>query len=294
MDVDRIRTFLEIVHSGSFLKASEHLNVTQTTVSARIRTLEQELGRQLFIRNRNGAQLTPSGREFERFAQSFVQVWERARHQLAIPSGRTSMIALGGELSLWNPLLLDWLVWMRTAEPKIAIHAHVGVPDQLLEQLRTGVLDIAVLYAPKLLPGFKVELLLEEQLVLVRRKAPGAADTGEDYVYVDWGPMFAAQHDANSTTFGEPGLLVGLGPLGLSYIMRAGGMGYFRKGVVTQLVEAGELERVDDAPEFTYPAYAVYPEESEARADVQAALAALRNVVESGPTAYASPILPMG
>jgi DNA-binding transcriptional LysR family regulator len=294
MDVDRIRTFLEIVHSGSFLKASEHLNVTQTTVSARIRTLEQELGRQLFVRNRNGAQLTPSGREFERFAQSFVQVWERARHQLAIPSGRTSMIALGGELSLWNPLLLDWLVWMRTAEPKIAIHAHVGVPDQLLEQLRTGVLDIAVLYAPKLLPGFKVELLLEEQLVLVRRKALGATDTGEDYVYVDWGPMFAAQHDANSTTFGEPGLLVGLGPLGLSYIMRAGGMGYFRKGVVTQLVEAGELERVDDAPEFTYPAYAVYPEESETRADVQAALAALRNVVESGPTAYASSILPAG
>lgn len=294
MDVNRVRTFLEIVHSGSFLKASEHLNVTQTTVSARIRTLEEELGRQLFIRNRNGAQLTPSGREFERFAQSFVQVWERARHQLAIPSGRTSVIALGGELSLWNPLLLDWLVWMKTAEPKIAIHAHVGVPDQLLEQLRTGVLDIAVLYAPKLLPGFKVDLLLEEQLVLVRRKVPETEDGRDDYVYVDWGPLFAAQHDANSTTFGEPGLLVGLGPLGLSYIMRAGGMGYFRKGVVALLIEAGELERVEDAPEFTYPAYAVYPEENTARADVQAALAALRKVVERGPTVYANSILPVG
>jgi DNA-binding transcriptional LysR family regulator len=294
MDVDRVRTFLEIVHSGSFLKASERLNVTQTTVSARIRTLEEELGRQLFIRNRNGAQLTPSGREFERFAQSFVQVWERATHQLAIPSGRTSVIALGGELSLWNPLLLDWLVWMKTAEPKIAIHAHVGVPDQLLEQLRTGVLDIAVLYAPKLLPGFKVDLLLEEQLVLVRRKVSDTEDGGDDYVYVDWGPLFAAQHDANSTTFGEPGLLVGLGPLGLSYIMRAGGMGYFRKGVVALLIEAGELERVEDAPEFTYPAYAVYPEENTARPDVQAALAALRKVVERGPTVYANSILPVG
>ncbi|MGO4834302.1 LysR family transcriptional regulator [Rhizobiaceae sp. 2RAB30] len=294
MDVDRIRTFLEIVHSGSFLKASEHLNVTQTTVSARIRTLEEELGRQLFVRNRNGAQLTPSGREFERYAQSFVQVWERARHQLAIPSGRTSMIALGGELSLWNPLLLDWLVWMRTAEPKIAIHAHVGVPDQLLEQLRTGVLDIAVLYAPKLLPGFKVELLLEEQLVLVRRRAPGSIDTADDYIYVDWGPLFAAQHDAQSTTFGEPGLLVGLGPLGLSYIMRAGGMGYFRKGVVAQFIETKDLERVDGAPEFTYPAYAVYPEENEGRADVQAALAALRTVVEKGSIPDANSILPTG
>lgn len=294
MDIDRARTFLEIVHSGSFLRAADRLHVTQTTVSARIRTLEEGLGRQLFIRNRNGAQLTPAGREFERFAQSFVQIWERARHQLAIPSGRTSVVALGGELSLWNPLLLDWLIWMKEAEPKIAIHAHVGVPDQLLEQLRTGILDIAVLYAPKLLPGFKVDLLVEEQLVLVRRKGVGGVNGQDDYVYVDWGPLFAAQHDANSTAFGEPGLLVGLGPLGLSYILRAGGMGYFRKGVVAPFIEAGELERVADAPEFTYPAYAVYPEESMTRADLQAALSALRKVVEVGPAAYPNSILPVG
>jgi DNA-binding transcriptional LysR family regulator len=130
MDIDRARTFLEIVHTGSFLKAADRLHVTQTTVSARIRTLEEELGRQLFVRNRNGASLTAAGREFERFAQSFVQIWERARQQLTIPPGRSSVVALGGELSLWNPLLLDWLVWMKREQPKIAIHAHVGVPDQ--------------------------------------------------------------------------------------------------------------------------------------------------------------------
>ena len=172
----------------------------------------------------------------------------------------------GGELSLWNPLLLDWLVWMKKAKPEIAIHAHVGVPDQLLDQLRNGVLDIAVLYAPKLLPGFKVELLVEEQLVLVGPPARRwRSRRPKDYVYVDWGPLFAAQHDASSTAFGEPGLLVGLGPLGLSYILRAGGMGYFRKGAVAPLIAEGELERVEGAPEFTYPAYAVYPEASEAR-----------------------------
>ncbi|AWC26089.1 HTH-type transcriptional regulator GltC (plasmid) [Aminobacter sp. MSH1] len=280
MDIDRARTFLEIVHCGSFLRAADRLHVTQTTVSARIRTLEEELGRQLFIRNRNGAQLTPAGREFERYAQSFVQIWERARHQLAIPSGRTSVVALGGELSLWNPLLLDWLVWMKQAKPEIAIHAHVGVPDQLLDQLRTGVLDIAILYAPKLLPGFKVEILQEEQLVLVRTVAKdGKRDAASTYVYVDWGPLFAAQHDATSAAFGEPGLFVGLGPLGLSYILRAGGMGYFRKGVVAPLIAAGELETVEGAPEFTYPVYAVYPEASEGRTDVQEALDGLKQVV---------------
>ncbi|HTN97884.1 MAG TPA: LysR family transcriptional regulator [Nordella sp.] len=277
MDIDRARTFLEIVHTGSFLKAADRLHVTQTTVSARIRTLEEELGRQLFIRNRNGATLTAAGREFERFAQSFVQIWERARHQLRIPPGRESVVALGGELSLWNPLLLDWLVWMKREQPKIAIHAHVGTPDQLLEQLRTGVLDVAVLYAPKLLPGFKVELIEEEQLVLVR-SAAGDAET-LDYVHVDWGPQFAAQGGFGGSAFGEPGLLVGHGPLGLNYILRTGGMGYFRKGVVTPYLQAGELARVDGAPEFTYPAYAVYPEAAEARADVQDALRGLKTIV---------------
>ncbi|WP_210325108.1 LysR family transcriptional regulator substrate-binding protein [Mesorhizobium silamurunense] len=163
-------------------------------------------------------------------------------------------MALGGELSLWNPLLLDWLVWMRKARPEIAIHAQVGVPDQLIEQLRTGVLDIAVLYAPKLLPGFRVELLVEEQLVLVRTADRDGEPAGsKHYVYVDWGPLFAAQHDASSSAFGEPGLMVGLGPLGLSYILRAGGMGYFRRGAAAPYIETGQLEVVEGAPEFTYP-----------------------------------------
>jgi DNA-binding transcriptional LysR family regulator len=276
MDIDRARTFLEIVHTGSFLKAADRLNVSQTTVSARIRTLEEELGRKLFDRNRNGAALTPAGRQFERFAQSFVRIWERARQELRVPAGRTSVVALGGELSLWNPLLLDWLVWMKAHQPGTAIHASVGVPDQLIEHLRTGVLDVAVLYAPKLLPGFRIELVEEEELVLVSAGS-GEADHA-DYIHVDWGPLFAAQQGVGPAAFGEPGLLVGLGPLGLNYILRVGGMGYFRMGAVRPHLESRQLRLVDDAPRLTYPAYAVYPEAAEAREDVKEALRGLKAV----------------
>ncbi|UXN66124.1 LysR family transcriptional regulator (plasmid) [Phyllobacterium sp. A18/5-2] len=279
MDIDRARTFLEIIHSGSFLKASERLHVTQTTVSARIRNLEEEIGRQLFIRNRNGTQLTPAGKEFERYAQSLVQIWERARQQLAVPHGKTSVVAAGCELSLWNPLFLDWLVQMRTAYPMTAIQAHVGLADQLLEQLRTGALDIAILYAPRLLPGIKVELLIEEKLVLVKA-TPQDPEVEPEYVHVDWGPVFAAQHGAISAPFGSPGLFVGLGPLGLNYIVRTGGMGYFRKGSVAPFLKTGELEIINSAPEFVYPAYAVYMDESENRQDIKEALTALRHVAE--------------
>jgi hypothetical protein len=52
MDTELARTLLEIVSTGNFIRAAERLNVGQTTVSARIRTLEQQLGRPLFVRNK--------------------------------------------------------------------------------------------------------------------------------------------------------------------------------------------------------------------------------------------------
>lgn len=280
MDIDRARTFLEIVQSGSFLRAAERLHVTQTTVSARIKTLEDELGRQLFVRNRNGARLTTAGIEFERFAQMFVQVWERARQQLAVPPGRRGVISLGAELSLWNPLLVDWMTGMKERDPSVLVRARVATPDRLVDELRTGTLDVALVYAPQLIQGFKVELLMEEQLVLVRSVQEGDGANTSDYVYVDWGPAFAAQHGDHSSMLGDPTTFAGFGPLGLAYILKAGGSGYFRRGMVTPLIETGRLELVEDAPRFTYPAYAVYIDDADRRPEVNSALKILRGILK--------------
>jgi len=282
MDLDRARTFLEIVHSGSFLKAAERLHVTQTTVSARIRTLEDELGRKLFVRNRNGAKLTAAGAEFERFAQMFVQVWERARHQLALPPERDGIVSLGAEPSLWEPLLVDWMSAMKTEAPQFVVRGHIGTPNQLMDELRNGVLDVALLYSPSLDPGFKVELLVEDQLVLVRSTENGPDRRGpEEYIHVDWGPAFTAQHHARSPYSGEPGTYVNFGPLGLSYLRKTGGVGYFRHSTVAPLIAEQQLEIVSDAPRFTYPAYAVFPEDVEQRSELRVALKMLRRILAS-------------
>ena len=277
MDIDRARTFLEIVQTGSFLRAAERLHVTQTTVSARIRTLEDELGRKLFVRNRNGARLTAAGAEFERFAQMFVQVWERARQQLAVPPGRKGVVSIGAELSLWNPLLVDWMAGMKERDPRVLVRARVGTPETLVDELRTGTLDVALVYAPQLIPDFRVELLMEEQLVLVR----SMQKANDDYVYVDWGPAFAAQHGAHSPNLGDPTIFASFGPLGLSYILRAGGNGYFRLGMVMPLIEAGRLELVENAPRFIYPAYAVYAEDANQRPEIASTLNILREILKS-------------
>jgi hypothetical protein len=98
---------------------------------------------------------------------------------------------------------------------------------------------------------------------------------------VDWGPAFSAQHGAHSVSFGDAGTFVGFGPLGLAYLLRAGGAGYFRRGMVTPFIDDGRLELVESAPSFTYPAFAVYPEDAKQRREVRSALAILRKYLAS-------------
>ncbi len=280
MDINHARTFLEIVMTGSFLRAAQRLHITQTAVSARVRTLEESLGRQLFVRNKSGASLTAAGAQFLRYAQTLVQVWERARHQVAVPPGRRAVVTLGGELSLWDPLLLDWLLWMRDAAPQLGVRAEVGVPDSLMDQVAEGILDIAVVYAPQQRPGLKIELLIEEKLVLVTAARHGRTTRPTDYVFVDWGRDFVARHNLAFPELANTGTFVGLGPLGLRYILKAGGTGYFRLQAVQRHLRSGRLRRVPGAAEFAYPAYAVYSDTADASI-LTTALAGLQHVASA-------------
>lgn len=277
MDIALARTFLEIVECGNFVRAAERLHVTQTAVSVRVRTLESLLGCRLFVRNKAGATLTPAGEQFMRHAPLLVQVWERARHQAKVPPGLTASLSVAGELSLWNPYLLDWLVWMRRSVPQLALRTQVSLPESLLNQVAGGAIDIAVMYAPQPRAGVKIELLMKEKLVLVTTARGKAPPRPGEYVYVDWGSDFAAHHSLSYPQLSNPGTYIGLGPLGLQYILKAGGSGYFRLHAAAPYLRSGRLKLVRGAPEFLYPAYAVYSEGADQKL-LAPALAGLKHV----------------
>ncbi|MBZ9708563.1 LysR family transcriptional regulator [Mesorhizobium sp. ESP7-2] len=255
MDIELARTFIEIVSTGSFIRASERLNVAQTTVSARIRNLEQQLGRALFVRHKGGASLTPAGEQFLRHAPMFVQLWQRTLHQVAVPPGRRAVLTVGSEVSLAQPLLLDWVRWMRRSLQDIALRVHVDVPQDLINQVASGTVDVAIMYAPQHRPGLKIDLLMEEKLVLATTNSEARVDIA-DYVYMDWGPDFGLHHGMNFPS-AAPDLSFDLGPLALNYVLAAGGSGYFRMGAVQPYVATGQLHLVPDMPQFSYPVYAV-------------------------------------
>lgn len=278
MDIELARTFLAIVASGSFARAAERLHLSQTTVSARIRSLEEQMRRPLFVRGKLGASLTPAGEQFLRYAPSLVQLWERARHVVAVSEGRRAVLAVGCEHSLWDPPLLRWLHWMRRTDPAVALRVHVGPAGGIVEQVAEGIIDIGVVYAPPHRAGLRVEPLAEERLVLVATPAAAESRAG-DYVQVDWGPQFGMLRATARTAAIDADLVVDFGPLGLAYILEAGGSGYFRLSAVRAHLETGRLSLVPDAPEFVHPAYAVLSESPGDEALIAVALDGLRTAL---------------
>ncbi|MGF1622707.1 MAG: LysR family transcriptional regulator [Rhodomicrobiaceae bacterium] len=265
MDITLARTFLAIADTGSFVEAAERLHVTQSTVSSRIKALEELLGRSLFERSKAGATLTPAGQQFHKHALALVRVWEHARLEVQLAETHRDHMAVGGQPSLWEGLLLPWLAWMRQNLPDIAVTALNGSSTSLMDRLVDGTLDLAIMYRPTNRPGLVIEHLFDEELVLVSasgdREAPMA-----DYVFVDWGPEFGSDHALAFPANRLAGLSLKLGAIGVSTLIATGGVAYFPLRTAQAYLDRGELTPIKRLPRFVYPAYAVYPEDRDEEA----------------------------
>ncbi|MEM9234916.1 MAG: LysR family transcriptional regulator [Pseudomonadota bacterium] len=278
MDVTQAKTFLAIVEAGNFVEASRRLYVTQSTVSARVRALESQLGKTLFLRTKAKCELTAAGHQFYRFARSMVRVWEEAKHQVAVPEGYDDTLIVGGQYSLWHRLLLRWVPKFQAAMPRVAVRCDVGMPQRLMREMSEGVMDLAVIYSPEQRPGMVVEKLLEDRLVMVTTE-PQKPYT-ENYIFVDWGEAFRNDHASAFPEIHNPGLTLDLGALGVNMLMNKGGSGYFPERVVETHLAQGLLSRVPETPDFPYPAYVVWQRNFSMPEIIDAALSSLKETAQ--------------
>lgn len=286
MNAEQIRTFLEVVATGNFTAAAERLHTTQSTVSARIKALEIELGQPVFIRGHNHAELSVVGQRLQRHATTIMRAWEQARQESSLPPGFQSIFRLGGPVSLWDRLILKWVPWMRRKAPKVALRLEGSYSESLADQLAEGQLDVGIMYLPRHRPGLRIEELTREDLMLVSgssRVKPWA----ENYVFVDWGEEFRSAHAQAFPDMPPPALSVGLGALGLQYILEHKGAGYLPSRAVGPLLEEKRLFIVPGAPVFHRSIYVLYPANPTDADLLRLALGGLRSLANernAGPT----------
>ncbi|HUT41393.1 MAG TPA: LysR family transcriptional regulator [Gammaproteobacteria bacterium] len=274
MDIELLRTFLEVARTRHFGKAAIELCVTQSAVSARVRQLEETIGMPLFTRSRNNIQLTPEGRQLLKHAETIVQVWARARQETGLGAEFTRGLAIGAMLDLWQTLLGDWLEQLRTRMPETALQVETGTADLLIRKLLDSVIDLAVLFEPPQAPELEIRELGVINLVLAATRRGLKADEAcrSGYILVDWGTAFARNHARLFPDLPAPALHMNLGTLARRHLDHSEGAAYLPEQMLSTAHGSRRLYRVKSAPQIERPVFAVYHTGSDRKETIREAL----------------------
>jgi LysR family transcriptional regulator, flagellar master operon regulator len=278
MDIQLLRTFLELDRTRHFGKAAEALFVTQSAVSARIRLLEETLGVPLFIRRRNEIQLTSAGARLKRHAETIVAAWQRALTDTALDEERKTALSVGGVYGLWDCFLPQWIHSLYHHRPDIALQAEAHGPEMLIKKVADGVLDVAFVFEAANLEQLVVSEVASIPLLMVAAR-PGLdarSALKEGYVMVEWGSSFTAACARHFPDAPLPSMRLNIGNVAMAFILECGGSGYLPDQLVAEHLKAGRLYKVDNAPVIDRRVYAVYQAHGERRGFVEEALAYLK------------------
>lgn len=145
-DTAALRLFDEVAQSGSFTAAAELLGYTQSAVSRRIAALERAAGGPLFERLARGVRLTPAGAALHRHAVAVLDRLERAGEELsAIHGGRGGTLRVGAFATANVDLVPGTLKRFAARRPGVELRLVEGLTARLMERLRAGALDVAVI-----------------------------------------------------------------------------------------------------------------------------------------------------
>ncbi len=179
MDLDQIRTFDRIAQDLSFTRAAARLNVTQATVSMRMRALEELLGVQLFHRGRT-ISLTDQGMTFLPYARRILSAAQEAKEALRrVERGRVS---IGSLRSLVSPLITESLLRFQAKYPSVDVVINEGRQNQIAAMLREREIELGILCWPNLDPlitDLEPLLVMRERVPMVTTPAI-AAELGPD------------------------------------------------------------------------------------------------------------------
>jgi LysR family hydrogen peroxide-inducible transcriptional activator len=167
MEVNQLRFLVAVAKTGSFSKAATQCYVSQPALSEQIQKLENEIGKTLLNRNRRNAIPTPAGQILVEQAMRILQQVETAKQAVrSSDGGMCGKISLG-VLPTIAPYLLPH-VFAQFSEkcPQAEVMVHEDMTARILQMMDTGELDLGILSLPIKEPGFEIEELFTEELLL--------------------------------------------------------------------------------------------------------------------------------
>ncbi|KYZ74971.1 hypothetical protein AXX12_15440 [Anaerosporomusa subterranea] len=204
MDIVGIETFLSVIQNRTLTQASVQMHVSQSTVSKRLRILEEQLGIKLIIRNKGVSQieLTEKGEGFIPIAEQWMRIW-RETQQLSSGS-EPDFLQIGAVDSISNYVLIPAYKALYEASPPIHFQVRIQRSIELYNLVDMKEIDVGFAFLQIHRPNVKVEPYFSEPMVVIRLSQPGlkngtvvdplSLDPAYE-LYYDHGPVYQLWHD---------------------------------------------------------------------------------------------------
>ncbi|CNI36211.1 HTH-type transcriptional regulator HdfR [Yersinia pekkanenii] len=205
MDIELLKTFLEVSRTRHFGRAAESLYLTQSAVSFRIRQLEHQLGANLFTRHRNNIRLTPAGERMVSYAETLLSTWQLAKREVAHTLQHTEL-SIGATASLWEAYLTPWLQQLYKQREALRLEARIALRQSLVKQLHERQLDLLITtespkmdeLASQLLGHFSLRLFSSTPSDLPKETDAETEHKNANeapYIKLEWGADFHPQEN---------------------------------------------------------------------------------------------------
>lgn len=144
LPMETLKTFLAAAESGSFTRAGDRVNLTQSAVSMQIKRLEQELGKALFERGGRGIALTKDGEVLLGYARRILELHDEVLADIMGPQVQGA-VRLGAPEDYAQSVLPGILAGFCRQYPKVRVEVRVESSDRLRVALAVGALDVCLL-----------------------------------------------------------------------------------------------------------------------------------------------------
>lgn len=273
-----MKTFLAVAEAESFHQAAARLNITQAAVSSRIRALEDVLEAELFLRGPGGTRLSLAGEYLRPQAEQMLAMWDQVKTGIRQQFTDRIALRLGCELSIWDELLTDLTIWAEEHLGKLPLTLNFDHERDPVELVRSRLVDMSITSAPPTNRHLTCEALPPERMILVADRACALSDVDLPlFLNLQLGPVYDAEVKRQ---LGDRSghLFLGNAGMGLSYLLRRGGMAFFPRRMVQKPIAQGALHVIDGAEPFDLPRHVIYDPAAPVAAVVAQILPGLRAV----------------
>jgi LysR family transcriptional regulator, flagellar master operon regulator len=265
MDVELIKTFLEVKDCRHFGKAAENLYLTQAAVSTRVRQLERYFGVPLFHRARNNIQLTLAGERLVPHAENMLNTLRMAKQDVALASEHVAQISIAGTPNTWDVYIHDAISKIYSNQTHISLVAEILSREQLTRQLLERSLDVAILFDPPKVEELKIESLHMFKLIPVTTFDHEINDSSEveRYIMIDWGTSFITWHAKEVSGISIPAIRTSTARIALDLMLQCGGSAYLPDMLARPFIEQGSLFEIKKLPVFERELFSAFHKENE-------------------------------